>query len=715
MPGPEVIPVNEGENPDSTPPKTTGNPGGMGTTASATGAANLAATGSGSGAKTSSAEVPGGEGTVSKNIPADDPNAPKGKDAAAEVPGGAAPEDEDAAAEVPGGAAPKAASETTNPPGGGAAPEDEDAAAEVPGGAAPKAAAETTNPNGGGVAPEAASAETTTTEDAGAAAGIRKRAERDARSGSAHRSDTRYDAEPTRMEVLRQRLVVEHQEDKRTREKALEEEEEERDSIKHTKRVSRNQTADDIAFYSGLLGTTGVVTAALGPTVLEKLGDSDMEKMARRAQSSDMKRENLTDDEKTFQDAFNWIGLAGNAIGAISSGIKTGSSIYRARTDKNKHKRRTARFRALSGAFSMGGSIAAGFGNAENLGLIDGWGMERGSDARKRGGIADIISGIGGMGDKVFDYLGNLQEAHGYSSASGAIGEYLKGVKRKSTTADTGSREEEDNGDIPDTLPGNAKAAPKKAGLDEWRKRKTAKAQKYAMEQAKNFNDVRTKNPLKGAIGAVGGIAGGLGSILTGISKGGGGLSNELGAIGSLLSMIGGGAKALGAVVDKGIDKSEENRLHREKEDVIASYLGEKTGKIKEEAKRVSLNDIEKEAVGEDTLDLTDDEARTIAIMRLGVDLPDKKSDLSKLKHDSAVFQKITEKRAKNILLSEPEEKKAMLTSLGLDEDAALEDVVRALSAGWDPSVGLVDKATVPVKQKGKSLKNKISRFFHRH
>ena len=649
MPGPEIVPVNEGENPDSPTPKTTGNPGGMGTTASATGAANLAATGSVSGAKTSSAEVPGGEGIGSENIPADDPNAPKGTAAVEEAP------------KASGGAAPVDA----------AADDVQDDAAVVPG--------------------------------AGNAAD----------ANSARRANPYGNVMPMRMQVLVQRLVVEHREAKNSRDQALEEE---RGKIKHTKRVSRNQTADDIAFYSGLLGTTGVVTAALGPTVLENLGDSDMKKKAMRAQSSDMKRENLTEGEKSFQDAFNWIGLAGNAIGAISSGIKTGSSIYRARTDKNKHKRRTARFRALSGAFSMGGSIAAGFGNAENLGLIDGWGMERGSDARKRGGIADIISGIGGMGDKVFDFLGNLQEAHGYSSASGAIGEYLKGVKRKGSTADTRPEEEEDNGDISDNPSGNAKAAPKETGLDAWRKRKTAKAQRYAMEQAKKFNDTRSKSSsFKGAIGAFGGIAGGLGSILTGISKGGGGLSNEFGAIGSMLSMIGGGAKALGAVVDKGINKSEENRLHQSKEEVITDYLDGKIERIKEEADQVSLSDLEKQAIRANKLSLTDNEARTIAIMRLGVAIPEDTSDLSALKHKSELFQKITEKRAKNILMSEPAEKKAMLTALGLDEDAALEDVVKALSAGWDPSVGLVDKATVPIKQKGKSLKNKISGFFRRH
>ena len=704
MPLPETAPVGEGKDQDNETPKITGKPGGTGSTASTTGNANHAATGNGSGTKASLAAASGGGGTGSENIPADDPNAPKGKDAAAETVKAseeAPPEGEDTAAEVPGEAPPEgaaAAAETTKAPGVGTPPK-------------ASAAARAWDY-------DVKSAETTTTGDAGAAAGIRDRAESDAGSGSAHRSDTRYDAEPTRMDVLKQRLIVEHQEAKRSRDMALEMEEE-LDFIKHTDRVANNQKLDNAASGTGLLGTAGVVIAALGPTLFEQLGDSDMQKKAKRASSSDIKRDSLTDGEKTFQDAFNWIGLAGNAFGALSGGLKTASSIYRAKTDKNKHNRRTARYRALSGAFSMGGSIAAGFSNAENLGLLGGWGMERGSAARKRGGIADMIAGIGGIGEKVLDYFGNLQEAHGYSSASRAIGKYINGIGRKAAKADTGQGEDQtflkDNGDIPDNLSDNAKAAPGETGLEARRTRKTAKAQKYAMEQAKNFNDARTKNPLKGAIGAVGGIAGGIGSILTGISKGGGGLSNEFGAFGSIFSAIGGGAKALGALVDKGFDKSEEKRLHREKEEVITNYLDEKIVKIKKEADSVRLDDTEKEAVGADKLNLTDDEARTIAIMRLGVALPDKTSDLSKLKHDSAVFQKITEKRAKNILMSEPKEKKAMLKSLGLDQDAAFEDVVRALTAGWDPSVGLVDKATVPVMQKGKSLKNKISRFFHRH
>jgi hypothetical protein len=129
-----------------------------------------------------------------------------------------------------------------------------------------------------------------------------------------------------------------------------------------------------------------------------------------------------------------------------------------------------------------------------------------------------------------------------------------------------------------------------------------------------------------------------------------------------------------------GTDKSN---LQSVKIDVLNDYLKDKTKKIKDEAKSMALTRNEERALGDDGRELSDEEAEKIAVMRLGVEVDldgeNAYEPLTAEQKDKA-FQKLTEKRAKNILNSSKEEKTQMMGALGLEPDATFEEVVEALS-----------------------------------
>ena len=704
-----IEPGTNEEKPGSTVPGTA--PAAQGTVD----VGNRTAAGSGNGAGSTTAVPLGDADDTPVNHPADPPVA-AAITKAAQAGGGAgggAPAEEDAnpaggapaAAVVPEGGAPKAAGVPEEEASDAAVvPAAEDAA---PGGGAPAAPVE-----GGEPAAEGAGAGNV--DAVVAAASQRGDASNHGGSGNADH----HDAQLTRFEVLKRKLVDEH---KAAKDARADEEKEDAGSIRHTGRVAHNQRADlaaDMIGYIGLLGTGGA--AAVPPITqfgAKIFGNSDLSETIGNSQDRSKSQETLTDDEQKWQDGINWLGLAGNAVGALSGGVKGFSNVVRRKTDKSKYRRKTAKYRALAGFSSMVGSLAAGYSNAENLGLIDGRATQFGTGARSRGAVADIIAGLSGILDKTSDYVGNLEESEGHAAAAKDSRAYYD--RKKDSAEDMLEQSQDDLRRarvIPDGQTEQQKAARKLSLKDARMRRNTAKAQKYAMAQAADFHEARVTNQLKGFFGMIGSVSSGLGTMLTAMAKRGG-WNSTAGALGTVLSGIGGLAKAANTGADQVINRKELNRLRGKRDEVVDEYLTAKARKIKDEAANVGLDDAEKAAVGEATLNLTDSEAKNVAIMRLGINLPDETRDIKKLESKVEVFKKITEKRAKNILLSDPAEKKKMLDALGLDEDAALEDVERALSGDWDPSVTAPQHATVRLKQKirptrlGQKLSGVMSHF----
>lgn len=484
----------------------------------------------------------------------------------------------------------------------------------------------------------------------------------------------------TRFGVLKQKLVIEHKANKPDEHEI---DQQEAAGIQHTRRVGVNNGLDNAAFGIGIGGTVLSAANALGPTVVQNAaewaGDTRTAKAVKQSQDKALDPNKLSDDAKLAQTITDVTGLVGGGLSAISGGLSLGANIYRATRDKNKYKREAAKRRAAAGGFVLGGGLSSMWSNAENLG----WGGEKahlqGSGAQQRGGLADIFTGICDIGEKISDHLGNVKEAEGHAAVVRDAGAIASRNRVSASIRLANSRGRLKNRNIP---AGTTRQDYINAVKEARTVRHTAKAQKYAMAQATKFHkDMDTSG--KGFINLFGGLSGGLGSIATGIMKMRGTLTDPTGGMISLaLSGIGGFLKAVNGVVNAKNAISQRKKTGVKKKEIVDEYLNDKMVRIKADARGVKDTLLPSQiiALGRQGVNITDIEAKKIAVMRLGVEVPEDETEIGSKVYDK-LFEKITEKRAKNILLSEDKEKKKMLAALGLDEDAALEDVVASLKA----------------------------------
>jgi hypothetical protein len=373
--------------------------------------------------------------------------------------------------------------------------------------------------------------------------------------------------------------------------------------------------------------------------------------------------------------------MAGGGVGALSSLFKITSNSAKAIKDKNKNKKNAHRLRAISSAMGVVSGAATMTGGMANLGF---WKTDGSSDAMKRtaGGLA-IGSSVASFGSTMLNFFADRSETKGRKKVAQGTDSYRR---RKMQNADPGQALEASREKL------KALKAKKAADMNddekielkaERMKRHTAKAQKYAMEQAARLNETRSKEPDIGKVGLIGSGISALSSIAGSIG-GMFGKNSLFGTIGSMVAKIGG---AVGkGVSEKAAKKQEEGKakvsaeLKERKSELVDRYLKDKTPRIKEQAKAMQLSESEQNDLGENGKELSDLEVRKIIAMRLGFE--EKASDYdSDVTDQNKIFEKLTEKRANNILKSDPEEKKQMLSALGLEEDASVEDVKKVLMA----------------------------------
>lgn len=386
-------------------------------------------------------------------------------------------------------------------------------------------------------------------------------------------------------------------------------------------------------------------------------------------------------------------GMAGGAIGFVTSAIKSGTSIYRAKRTKSRYARKDANTKTASGALGMIGGLSGMAGSL--LGLTDD-GSE-GTDNSKKATIAQGGFGaLKGVMDAIgsgLDFKASNDEKNAHREIDANAGTISSGmsIRNQGQHRDLDQELEDARHDIeiqknlrkqrsqqfdPDIL------------KEAKRRRHTAKARKYAMKQAADMHSARAGESRKNVGNLVGGIFGGLGGVLSGLSKildpGGGLLGSVLKYIGAGSSLIGNLSKGIGKYVDKNRASNESEALKGNKQNVVDEYLNEKADRIIKEANSVRLSPQEQSQYHVSEFPkLTDEEAKKIAVLRLGITDDNRVNNvilpLSPKNYERA-FQIITEKRAKNILKSEDADKNEMLDALGLDHDASLEDVVSSLS-----------------------------------
>ncbi|MCR4779605.1 MAG: hypothetical protein K5876_00770 [Ruminiclostridium sp.] len=466
--------------------------------------------------------------------------------------------------------------------------------------------------------------------------------------------------------------------------------------IKHTSSLKHNARTDAAADYIGYAGIGSTVAGSLGSTVLKGAssgfgamsqavgngmgsltGNKDFN-LAGKQLNNNAGEFNKKLDSQTGVDVFESMNAAGAALGTLSGGIKMSSNIYRATKNKNKHKRKAAGFRAAAGGLGMASSATSGLVRAGNLGLFGTRSTVEGSGSQKAAGVLGMVSGATGLGANILDYLGNRSEKAGHKSTAKDTQDLIdeKGAAADTNLSDARTTLEGFKGRKVSDLSDEEKDQLKKAR----EKRHAAKAQKYAMAQASKLHKQRSEESDKGLISMLSGISSLTGSTITGISKLLGNTKGLLGTLGTAFTAIGAIGKTIGGVKDFASKKKEQKKLGVKKREVVKEYLDEKITKIKHQAEQMTLDNGERRQLGANGVTLSDDEAKRIALLRLGVEIPDDEVTISAESMDEA-FKKLTEKRANNILKADKGAKDQMLTALGLDTDARFEDVVAALSA----------------------------------
>ena len=502
-----------------------------------------------------------------------------------------------------------------------------------------------------------------------------------------------------RLRTLKKKLVTEYKKKKDDEKKDIFE-----NKVSHSNELEKNAKYDSIAEKLGYASAAGAGASAIGAYVAaggayaagglwtgaagavgltKGLIQNGFKGAVPEARESVKKPWETTKgwgseviNNQTSKDVFSSIGAIGSAAGAASAGVKMYSSIRRKKNDKNKNHREAAKRRAIASGFSMGSSLTGGLSHGADLGLFGGRATEEGSKSQKIGGALDIASGATGAVASGLDLWANMGEKEAHKNTARDAQNYSDSNRDSADESLKESRKK---------LKAFKNRKPSELSLKEMgdlraarQERHTAKAQKYAMAQAAKIHKLRSEESTKGLIGTIGASIGGLGSILGGSLKIAGATGGLLGTIATGLSGIGGILKVAGGLTDYIKGKKESTKLANKNHELVEEYLNGKVEKIKQEAAGMDLKKGEERNLGEGGKKITDDEAKRIALMRLGIDIPDDTTDIPDKAYEMA-FDKLTEKRANNIMKSGKEEKEAMLTTLGLDKDASLEDVIAVL------------------------------------
>ena len=503
----------------------------------------------------------------------------------------------------------------------------------------------------------------------------------------------KYSSSPTeRLRVLKKKLVTDYRKKKEDEKQALLD-----GKVSHSDELKENGKIDDIA--SGLrgVGTVGSVVSAIGPYLsagvvggVGGLWTGTAGLAGALSGGKDKAKENMKEpwdttkglastivNNQTSKDVFTSAGVVGSTASAAGAGFSLYSNIRRQKKDKNKNHKEAASRRKWADMASMAGSVTGGLSSAANLGLFGKRATEEGSTQQKIAGGLDIASGASSIASSSLNLWANYGEKAAHKKTAEDADRYSR---EHGNAADESLNKSREKIQKYKKRKESGLSLEEKVDLGMARKqRHTAKAQKYAMAQAAKMHKLRSEESTKGLIGTIGAGFGGLGSMLTGSLKLAGKTKGILGDVATGLSAVGGILQLAGFITDTVKGKKEKKKKTQKGQEIVEEYLKGKIDKIKQEASGMDLKASEEAALGrEKGKNITDDEAKRIALMRLGIDIPDEMTDIPAKAYDMA-FEKLTEKRANNIMKAGEAEKGAMLSMLGLEKDASFEDVVAVL------------------------------------
>ena len=428
------------------------------------------------------------------------------------------------------------------------------------------------------------------------------------------------------------------------------------------------------AGYAGLAvnGLSAAITGAgLGLTAAGAAGSEEAKK------SGDLMLHGDKDNnDYSWPDATNIISAVGNGLGVIGSTSRTLAQLHKAVQGRNKYKKKAARIRATGHFFGLVGSGTALASNLNNCGVFGDRAIDEKANTRETGGWLDLASGLASLIKPFADVGADAAERndHGLvkTAADSIWGNGDPNKQRINKQAIIASKR----------ALKNAMDSGNRHDIADARKaRNTAKANYYAMQQAAMMHEVHTHDSVgkKNAANIIGALAGGIGAISNSLNKFG--FGSGWGIAGGVAGVIGTSAKLLGAGISESEAENVRTRVKGKKREIVNAYLNEKKNSIKKQFLNMRFSNGEMGALGNSGKTLSDDEAKIVAVIRLGIDVPNDSDSIAPSMIDEA-FEKLTEKRAKNILRSDDASRNRILIALGFDnpDNATLEDVISALS-----------------------------------
>ena len=197
------------------------------------------------------------------------------------------------------------------------------------------------------------------------------------------------------------------------------------------------------------------------------------------------------------------------------------------------------------------------------------------------------------------------------------------------------------------------------------------KARKYTLQDAKEFQEIKKGQMLKGVTSTItNGLstAATLFTLIPGIDK----LTGTVGALtGPLAYLANTTAKYAGIVSET----KTGNKIQKKKGEVVGRYLVRKREKIRQQARNAFSKRPDAQALSDN---LTNDEKDRITLGRLTGPqevVPTPVEDKEKI----AAFTKLNLKRAKNILQADEATKKKIFDALHLSKDATIDELASAL------------------------------------
>lgn len=375
--------------------------------------------------------------------------------------------------------------------------------------------------------------------------------------------------------------------------------------------------------------------------------------------TADMSKEDaqqFNNDHSKISTGSSLLSLGTAGVGALQSTIGAVKSYKTAHNSNNYRKKIESVFSTINGGI---GIASSSFKAASSILALRGQGT---SNVNKGLGIAASALGFGSS------LLGVLGGATDFASRS-----VIKHKLQKQYNKDEDANNAKEN-ELKQALADTDKND-KEAYLESKKKLRSFKLKKYALQDAASFHSAqRWANAPKNLIGSLTTGLGTLSSVLSTVFPDSSGIK-KFKAVTPIIATVGGFLnRAVGHIADHVAKK----KMKSKKFDIINNYLKNKRAKLKDEIKELKDNN---ENVDNNKYleNVSDGALDRITIARMGVDIKISNADASDAEKMEG-FKALNIKRARNILEASAEDKKSMLSALGLSSSATLDEVASALT-----------------------------------